>query len=613
MTGLTARERAAHFVERETAFHLGALPTEQAHSHTADLDRVLADDTAAGIDCLLSVDEDIVPMARRVTAGEPFEALVDAFFRAMRGGRRIAFTGCGATGRLSILLEAAWRECWRRLTPGLPASFPNLEGLAVSVMAGGDYALIRSVEGFEDFSGFGRYQLRESGVGEGDVVVAITEGGETSFVIGTAWEGVDLGAEVFFVFNNPAPVLAATVARSREVLEDARITSIDLATGPMALAGSTRMQAATAELLVVGAALETALKRFLEASLPAESRINPCLATADPRHCADRFAALLERLRTPDNLAALAAWTEFERDIHTAGGRVTYAATDRLLDVLTDTTERSPTFSLPPFRKFDDAVAPVSWAFLKHPSLSTAETWRELLGREPRCLEWDGAIYAALGAPEALVRRPPKLDRDELLKFRIGAENDPSRYATGGDALVALRMRAGRLPDERAAFERMAGPFARAVSVSFAGNGGGAPGGATFVIDCPAAPSALDLWGRLVIKLTLNVVSTATMALMGRVTGNWMTCVAPGNKKLVDRGTRLIAELTGVSYPVACRRLFEAVEAVRDLRGKGEHALSPVEWSIRIYGVATVRPLSKRRASPGIRKASDPPGCGMSD
>ena len=613
MHGRGAREKADRFVERETEFHLGVLPTEQSHPRTADLDRVLADDTAAGIDRLLSVDEDIVPMARRVMAGAPFESLVEAFCRAMRGGRRIAFTGCGATGRLSILLDAAWRECWRGLTPDLPASFPNLEDLTVSVMAGGDYALIRSVEGFEDFSGFGRYQLREAGVGEGDVVVAITEGGETSFVIGTAWEGLDLGAEVFFVFNNPAPVLAATVARSREVLEEAHITSIDLATGPMALAGSTRMQAATAELLVVGAAMETALERFLEISLPAENRANPGLATADPQHCADRFAGLLKRLRAPDNLAALAAWTEFERDVYTHGGRVTYAATDRLLDVLTDTTERSPTFSLPPFRKFDDAEAPVSWAFLKHPSLSTVETWRKLLGREPRCLDWDAAAYAALGAPDALVRRPPKLSREELVKFRIGAEDDPSRYATGADALVVLHTCGGMVPGEQAAFKGMAGPFARAASVSFAGNGGGVPGAAAFVIDCPAGPSALDLWGRLGIKLALNVVSTATMALMGRVTGNWMTCVAPGNKKLVDRGTRLIMELTGLGYPVACRRLFEAVEAVRDLHDKGEHALSPVEWAIRRYRAAPVRTPSKRRASPGTRTASDPPDCGMSD
>ena len=69
------------------------------------------------------------------------------------------------------------------------------ESRAESVMAGGDYALIKSVEGFEDFALFGRKQIAELGVASGDMVFAITEGGETSFVIGTAWQGVEVGPE----------------------------------------------------------------------------------------------------------------------------------------------------------------------------------------------------------------------------------------------------------------------------------------------------------------------------------------------------------------------------------------------------------------------------------
>jgi N-acetylmuramic acid 6-phosphate etherase len=104
---------------------------------------------------------------------------------------------------------------------------------------GGDFALIKSVEGFEDFPDFGRHQLKEAGVGPGDVVVAITEGGETPFVIGTAWQGLDAGATVFFVYNNPTDLLREHVQRSREVIDEPRIHKLDLATGPMAITGST--------------------------------------------------------------------------------------------------------------------------------------------------------------------------------------------------------------------------------------------------------------------------------------------------------------------------------------------------------------------------------------
>ncbi len=53
------------------------------------------------------------PPWRGIFAQDAFGRLVEAFREAMRTGRRIYFTGCGATGRLSILLEAAWRRFWR--------------------------------------------------------------------------------------------------------------------------------------------------------------------------------------------------------------------------------------------------------------------------------------------------------------------------------------------------------------------------------------------------------------------------------------------------------------------------------------------------------------------
>ena len=58
----------------------------------------------------------------------------------------------------------------------------------------------------------GRYQLAQAGVDSGDVIVAVTEGGETSFVIGTVWQGLQAGARAFFVYNNPTDVLRQHVA-----------------------------------------------------------------------------------------------------------------------------------------------------------------------------------------------------------------------------------------------------------------------------------------------------------------------------------------------------------------------------------------------------------------
>ena len=67
--------------------------------------------------------------------------------------------------------------------------------------------------------------------------------------------------------------------------------------------------------------------------------------------------------------------------------------------------------------------------------------------------------------------------------------------------------------------------------------------------------SPTDLYYHLALKLVLNTVSTATMARMGRIKGNFMVQVDPTNKKLVDRGTRIIAGLSYLPYDAACREL----------------------------------------------------------
>ena len=291
--------KAREFIDQEQQFHLGALPTEQSNPKTRGLAETAQRDPAAAVRMLQAVDADVLPKAEQVFARQEFPRLGAAMRRAIDDGRQICFSGCGATGRLSILLESMWRDfCWelRQKHPDIAARLPGLDDRVVSIMTGGDYALIRSVENFEDHMEFGRQQAREAGLGQGDVLVAITEGGETSSVIGTVWQGRENGAEVFFVFNNPADVLARHVERSRQVIEESSITKLDLSCGPMALAGSTRMQATTAELLVVGAALETALAQSLRGKLSGEELTRLDIVERPAADFARHYGELLEEL-----------------------------------------------------------------------------------------------------------------------------------------------------------------------------------------------------------------------------------------------------------------------------------------------------------------------------
>jgi N-acetylmuramic acid 6-phosphate etherase len=585
-----AHRKAQHFIDEEKQFHLGALPTEQSNPKTVGLAEKAQRDLESAIRMLQSVDADVTPRASQVFASNDFQRLAEAMRHAIQGHGRICFSGCGATGRLSILLEAAWRQSWqelRRQQPDIAARLPDLEGRVVSIMTGGDYALIRSVENFEDHAIFGRRQVQEAGLGKGDVLVAISEGGETSSVIGTVWQAIDNGAQVFFVFNNPASVLARHVERSRRVIEDPRITKLDLCSGPMAVAGSTRMQATTCELLVVGGALELALADTLHTLGVSPFALADKRPAPTPSDYARRFSRLLEDLGKPEAVAAMAAMIRFEEQRYHRKGLVTYMADECLLDIFTDTTERSPTFMLPRFRKSDDKVSPPSWAFVKSPLLATPQAWRHVLRREPRCLDWNAETYRELNAPAKIQTNPPRLSAGEMLKFTIGDEDDPSRYTAPDCAAVLILVdgeaqRVAAADDPlRVAFDTCARPFSCRAVLSI---GPAAPprdlASQAWHVPVTLGASRLRLWDRLAAKLVLNTVSTATMARMGRLQSNWMTYVETTNKKLIDRGTRLVAELAGVDYKTACYALYETMEELARTIQPGDDRPSPVARTI---------------------------------
>jgi len=186
---------------------------------------------------------------------------------------------------------------------------------------------------------------------------------------------VDSGAKVYFVYNNPDEILCEHVARSCEVIQDARIEKINLTTGPMAITGSTRMQATSIQLCVLLTILEKVARE-----LAGESSDNT--AAEFLAHLETAFAGL----QSPEFLASLASLVALEESIYREGGKNSYFAGRFGIDVLTDTTERSPTFCTPPFRKFDDDQAAESWSVLFVQDDWTDKAWQEILKRKPRCV-----------------------------------------------------------------------------------------------------------------------------------------------------------------------------------------------------------------------------------
>jgi N-acetylmuramic acid 6-phosphate etherase len=573
----SSQKRSEEFLKISGQFKLGALVTESSHPVTANLSEVAKQDIAAALKLLFDVDDDVIRKFREFVGSGRAAEIKETVLRSLKSGGRIFFTGCGSTGRLSILLDSIWREFWHKQNNA------DFENRTFSVMAGGDFALIKSVEGFEDFTAFGKKQLADLGVSSADVVFAITEGGETSFVIGTAWQGVEAGAKVYFVYNNPDELLCQHVERSREIIQDARIEKINLTTGPMAITGSTRMQATSVQLCVMLTILEMVARDLLGKD-----------SGLVPEEFLAKLAELHATLKSPAVLTQLAKLVALEESVYRTGHKINYLANSLGIDVLTDTTERSPTFCTPPFRKADDPAAAPSWAFLFVPQMETRFAWGHILKRPPRCVEWNETEVRTLVGEEKCARTLEtirKISAAELMRFKIGWNDIESRPLGDGDGAIAVMSNYGKVEMlSTGGFFRLQLEAARREGAKtgfvFFGHGEGLELTQAFAmeagLDCasvlvsvPETDLLLDGVKRVGVKLLLNALSTCIMVRLGRVMGNTMIYVVPSNLKLIERATRYINRLTDLDYESANRLLFEIIEYVEP-RMKSDQAYPPV-------------------------------------
>ena len=591
----TSNRRSQEFLKISDQFQLGVLTTESSHTVTANLSETAKRDIGAALGLLFEADGDNVRKYREFVASGRARAIKEAILQVVKAGGKVFFTGCGSTGRLSIQLVSIWRDFWQQQKARGLKSSPTAEDLehrAFSVMAGGDFALIKSVEGFEDFTEFGKKQIGDLGVSAKDIVFAITEGGETSFVIGTAWKGVEVGAKVYFVYNNPDDILCQHVKRSREVIQEPKIEKINLTTGPMSITGSTRMQATTIQLCVLLTVLEMVLRDLMKELEP--NGAGALDSAAVPAEFQNALETMHANLIAPEFRSQLARFVALEESVYRTRHKNNYFADRFGIDVLTDTTERSPTYCSPPFRKFDDTTATESWSFLFMPYHDTPQAWERIIKRQPKCVEWSEAEVRAL-VPEDKVARTyeivRKISAAELMRFKVGLDGLAYRKLGKGDSsigIVSETEKASLLaPDgfHRRQLEaaHQAGVQTGVIFIGrkesqkeisdFAAKWN--PECALALLTVPETKFLLDGVTRVGVKMMLNALSTCTMVRLGRVMGNYMIWVVPSNLKLIDRSTRYIQRLTGLEYQAANQLLFEVIEYVEP-RMKADQAYPPV-------------------------------------
>jgi N-acetylmuramic acid 6-phosphate etherase len=467
------------FLQKSAYFSLGHLPTEGFHPATSDLSSMALARPDDAVRLIGRVDADAVRTLR--DSKDLIQELSAQVHATLECGNRVFISGCGATGRLALALESTFRSIHR----GHP-----WENRVQGLMAGGDFALVKSVENFEDFPEYGERHLKNLGFREGDLLIAVTEGGETPYVIGTVHGALALSSQnPWFLFCNPADLLAGTVERSRQILEHPRVNPMCLTVGAMALSGSTRLQAATVQMLAVGVALT---RNFGLLDL------------------------LVEELSRLDLGSFLTPFVEWESEVYRSGGSVLYQTTTHPIAVLTDTTERSPTFSLAPFEKATWTGEPCSWCYLSIPDAgSPLESWQRILNRSPIGLEWE-----EFGG---------KLGLTSILEFDFGRHAEKAR---------AHRIQPK--PQHNIRIESH-------------------PGTSHLVMSTESLTATLEssllqdpIGSQLLVKIVLNTLSLVVMGRMGRYEGNVMTWVRSSNGKLVDRTLRYLDRLIeqrGLPHP----------------------------------------------------------------
>jgi N-acetylmuramic acid 6-phosphate etherase len=147
----------------------------------------------------------------------------------LAAGGRLVYIGAGTSGRIGVQDGAE-----------LPPTFDWPQARIVLLMAGGDAAFTRSIEGAEDDVAAGEAAIAAHQIGAGDVAIGIAASGSTPYTTAAIRAARAAGALTLGVANSPGGTLLAAAAHP-----------ILVETGPETIAGSTRMKAGTAQKIVL--------------------------------------------------------------------------------------------------------------------------------------------------------------------------------------------------------------------------------------------------------------------------------------------------------------------------------------------------------------------------
>ncbi|MFB7138397.1 N-acetylmuramic acid 6-phosphate etherase [Gottfriedia sp. NPDC056225] len=199
------------------------LTTESRNEKTMNLDEMSIEEF------LTVMNEEDAKVAAAVRKEIPnISKAVEKIVTAFKNGGRLIYIGAGTSGRIG-LLDAV--EC--------PPTFGTSPEEVVGLIAGGEKAFIKAVEGAEDSEELAIEDLKEIKLSKNDIVVGIAASGRTPYVIGGLKYAKEIGAATVAVSCN----------KDSKIGQEAE-TAIEVVNGPEVLTGSTRLKAGTSQKLI---------------------------------------------------------------------------------------------------------------------------------------------------------------------------------------------------------------------------------------------------------------------------------------------------------------------------------------------------------------------------
>ncbi len=203
--------------------NLTKLVTESRNSSTVNLDQMTTQEVLRAMN---NEDKTVAEAVEKELSdiAEAVEYIIEAF----NNDARLIYFGAGTSGRVGVV-DAV--EC--------PPTFGTHPDKVVALIAGGDKAFVRAVEGAEDSLDLAKEELMNIKLTKDDVVVGIAASGRTPYVIG----GLNYATEV------GCKTVAVSCNKNSEVGKIADV-AIEVETGSEVLTGSTRLKAGTSQKMV---------------------------------------------------------------------------------------------------------------------------------------------------------------------------------------------------------------------------------------------------------------------------------------------------------------------------------------------------------------------------